>query len=294
MGGALAEALLLQAASGVSPVAWGELGGPELLDLYALHERVMWFGSNLNASRSYGSSGLAYALASLEQLVTGVAYAGVEQSPSASLLLAIFGHDFNLLYLRKLLRVQWLTPSWSFNAASTGAHIAFELWRTADDAYEVVARYVAANLTQQGSNLPLTPPHAPPGTAELLREPYAAFRRRALDAIDSGCVATAALRESIALIAAAAAAAPPPPPPDSAWDWPHSANVIGVLSGIALALVLIAGFAGALLGGRLLRLSRRALAAPAGKHQGKLPLRVNDACASAATGEVQPALSSPL
>ena len=179
VGGALSEALLLQAASGVSPVAWGEVDEPELIELYELHERVMWFGSNLNASRSYGSSGLAYALTSLEQLVTGVAYAGVEQPVGASLLLAIFAHDFNLLYMRKLLRVQWLTPSWPFNAASTGAHIAFELWRTSaegakpEDAYEVVARYVAANLTQQGSNLPLTPPHAPPGTSELLREPCA-------------------------------------------------------------------------------------------------------------------------
>ena len=46
-------------------------------------------------------------------------------------MLALFAHDFNLLYLRQLLRVHWLTPSYDFDAATPGSVLSLELHRDA-------------------------------------------------------------------------------------------------------------------------------------------------------------------
>ena len=90
-----------------------------------------------------------------------------------------FTHDFNLLYLRRLLRVSWITPSWQFNAASTGSSVSFELHLDPPPApppppspsayppppppaaaYRVQVALTSASVTQQRDNVPLTPPQA--------------------------------------------------------------------------------------------------------------------------------------
>ena len=66
-------------------------------------------------------------LASLEQQLTRQPLAGVLQPPAAAdaaAFVAIFAHDFNLLYLRQLLRAHWLTASWQFDVAARVARAA--------------------------------------------------------------------------------------------------------------------------------------------------------------------------
>ena len=126
-----AQAWMLQSLSGVSDVAWGMLTDQEVLELYEVHMRLMWLGSNLNRSKSVGSHLLAFVVASLEQVIQGkplkgAAPTGVDSSPPS--FVALFSHDFNLLYLRKLLRASWLTEAWLFDVSATGASISFELY----------------------------------------------------------------------------------------------------------------------------------------------------------------------
>ena len=122
------------------------------------------FGASLNSSRTYASHALAYIVASLEQIVRDEPVAGVDPNPppqqptrpigdpnrdtepaaqqaadawrrrrpsEAPPMLALFAHDFNLLYLRQLLRLHWITPSYDFDAATPGSFLSFELHRIA-------------------------------------------------------------------------------------------------------------------------------------------------------------------
>lgn len=227
-----AAAWMLQTLSGVPHAAWNQLKGgashSELRQLYDLQARLMWLGTNRNSSKAHGSHLLALLVASLEQLVqtshaarNGAMPPTVEgAAPGSPNFLAIFAHDFNLLYLRRLLGASWLTESWDFDVAATGASVTFELHRTnhedmrstddPTDQFTVVGVLTAASLEQQKQALPLVPPHAPPGRSIFLSMPYATFRDKALGAIAPECVATP-LRQTVhKLIAKAAGGASAP------------------------------------------------------------------------------------
>ena len=74
---------------------------------------------------------LAYLLLHFERLVSGPA--AVDDAvlggltPADPQLLAIFAHDFNLLYMRRLLRLSWVTASFPPHAVPTGSSLSFEL-----------------------------------------------------------------------------------------------------------------------------------------------------------------------
>lgn len=115
---------------------------------------------------------------------------GLLQPPSETLFFALFAHDFNLLYLRRLLGASWLTDGWDFDSAPPGAFITFELWKAEAerdgthtyashaeggddggrdheaDGYRVRASFTAASFAQQRSASPLVPPHEPPSGAQ--------------------------------------------------------------------------------------------------------------------------------
>lgn len=251
--GALSASFMLQELSGLE-AAWGNLSKAQLRELYSLHERVMWFGSGLNSSRTFGSHQLAYILATLEQQRTGQAFEGLLQPPSAdhTPFVAIFAHDFNILYLRQLLRAHWITDSWQFDVAATGSHVSFELLRDGADLYRVRGSMIAGNMTQQAENLGYTAPDAPPGKSVFLELSFDAFRATVLDAIDVRCVVPP-LRQSIEDIAAAAAQPPP------AWDWPTSPQVDGALGGIAVAICVLALACGICIGRRCQNDTNRAM-----------------------------------
>ena len=163
---------------------------------------------------------------------------------------AIFAHDYNVEYIRELLRAHWITSTWPFDSATTGGHVEFELYQSAtteagDTAaggrgrvagYTVVGRMVAASWAQQRLRAPLTPPHEPPGTSVFLRMKYVDFRRAVLAAVLTQCVHPS-LRQAVRDIAADAA----PHSASSAWEWPRGAGVIAV----ACALLLVACASGA-------------------------------------------------
>ena len=239
--GYFAEAFVLQATSGLEPFAWGEVPLDELAQLYRVHERMMWLGSGRNSSRAYASHALAYLVASLEQVVRdapvpGVAHPSWRPSGRAlpsprPLVLALFAHDFNLLYLRRLLDVHWVTESFDLDAATTGSSLSLELTRSAlDGEWRVVGTLTAASMAQQRSNLPLVPPHAPPGRATFLDVPYTEFRARALQAIDQRCVLEP-LRSTVAALLSGDLS-PPPPPSD---------QVLGTALGLSTGAAAVAG-----------------------------------------------------
>ena len=243
-----AQAWMLQQVSGFGPPAWGELSMEELQELYRAHMRLMWLGSNLNRSTAVGSHLLAFVLASLEQLVPssdGVATPLPGAAPGSQPLVALFAHDFNLLYLRRLLRASWLTESWPFDAASTGSSISFELHRDAQSAesassasYRVVGVYEAASIEQQSFATPLVPPYAPPGRSVFLDVPLPAFRETVLEAIEPRCVASP-LRETVEKLRHPAAGG-------RGWSWLlQSGGSIGLG-----ACLLVAGCAFGFLAGR--------------------------------------------
>ena len=255
-----AQAWMLQSLSGVSDVAWGMLTDQEVLELYEVHMRLMWLGSNLNRSKSVGSHLLAFVVASLEQVIQGkplkgAAPTGVDSSPPS--FVALFSHDFNLLYLRKLLRASWLTEAWLFDVAATGASISFELYEAegngdaeagtrASTVYRVRGVLTAASPEQQSSAVPLVPPEEPPGRSVFLDETFDAFKAAALSTIELRCVLPPLRETAFALQKGSGSGG-------SGW-----AELFRSGESIAVgALFLLAGCAFGCLGGRAAKGARR-------------------------------------
>ena len=257
--GAFAGAWMLQYVSGFE-AAWGEVGIDELQELYRVHNRMMLLGSNLNRSVSASSHLLGFILASLEQLVPpaegGPSAPLAGAPPSRPQLTAVFAHDFNLLYLRQLLRLSWLTDSWPFDAATTGSSISFELHRDEPQsggaaAYRVLGVLESASITQQASASPLVLPHPPPARSVFLDQPLSAFRAAALGALDTRCVAPP-LRATIEEMQRADAG------DGNAWlSLLHSGEALAV--GV---LLLVAGCGFGFLAGRASRFQRTAASHP--------------------------------
>lgn len=262
-----------QALSGLTPFAWGEVTVSELVRLNRLHQRLMWLGSTLPSARAFASHALAYLLLTLEAkrsdaaercgslprpsapaLATVLAAMGDEWAPgtasggaagesrtfAAPRVLAVFAHDFNLLYLRQLLRVHWVTEPFDMDIATTGSSLLLELHgpgvceREGDarsdgaanaSTWRVIGRLTAASIEQQRSARPLIPPHSPPSVATVLDMDYEAFKARVLHAISPTCV-----REPLrtAVLALQREAAGPARPDDSR-----------ALSPLAMALLCI-------------------------------------------------------
>ena len=159
-------------------------------------------------------------------------------------LIAVFCHDFNLLYLRSLLRAHWLTSSWPFDNAPTASHLRFQLFRDQDGpapTHRVRGTLVTGSVEQQAENTPYTPPHDPPASSLFLDLPYPDFRAAVLEALEPSCVAPP-LRASLAALAAAAAAPPPTDAqPSRGGVVQHDAGMFfgGVLCGLSLCLGVI-------------------------------------------------------
>ena len=166
----------------------------------------------MNRSISAGSHLLAFLLTSLTQLVpSGGGGSSGQPTPLSGAasgsppFVAIFAHDFNLLYLRRLLKASWLTDSWQFDAAPTGSSLSLELWADLDEpgssagsststttsssSYRVVGVLEAATIEQQSSAVPLVPPHAPPARSIFFNAPLDEFTDLVLSAINPRCIA---------------------------------------------------------------------------------------------------------
>jgi hypothetical protein len=86
----------------------------------------------------------------MEQFVTGKKIKGMSslQSTDTQLLLLV-SHDTNILYLQRLLDLNWIPMGFSNRIATTGGALSFELWQDDDEEYYVKVHYDAARPDQQ-------------------------------------------------------------------------------------------------------------------------------------------------
>jgi hypothetical protein len=162
-----AEAWMFQYLSNLETYAFGQLDLATLRDLYSMHIENLWLGTNIWNSLAYSSQQLGYIVASLDQMVTSESVPGVPQAHNTQLVL-LFSHDTNILFLRKLLDLNWIPIGHGNNVATPGGALNFELHKddkTAD--YFVKIVYIAASPEQQRSGVEMNLTH-PPAVATLV------------------------------------------------------------------------------------------------------------------------------
>lgn len=130
------EWLLLQALNNMSLPSM--LSFERILELSKLHEVHMNLVTNQVNSANFGATLLAHITASLEEAVSGQPVPLPEGEgprllqPPRTKFLYYAGHDINLLYIRKLLRLQWYTKGWHPHQPTPGGMIVFELYSAHD------------------------------------------------------------------------------------------------------------------------------------------------------------------
>ncbi|EGB03031.1 expressed protein [Aureococcus anophagefferens] len=160
---------------------------------------------------------------------------------------ALFVHDTNQLYLRKLLGLQWIARGWQGNAASTGGALSFELHcagtqGAADRRCFVKTRYTVASPRQQREATVLDAT-TPPSEAVLVLPgcgvelcPLAAFVGVVLDAVCFDCVGDP-VRTVLGRLADHAAEPPAEEACDAAPAWQQALSLLGAAAfGASLAL----------------------------------------------------------
>ena len=93
---------------------------------------------------AYSSQQLGYIVASIDQYVNHAAVDGVPQAIDTKLVL-LFSHDTNILYLRKLLDLNWIPIGYANNVATPGGALSFELYHENDpknNSYYVKLNYI--------------------------------------------------------------------------------------------------------------------------------------------------------
>lgn len=190
--GYFAEMWMFQYLSNISGWGFDKLTVDDITDLYKMHIETMQFGANIWNSRAFGSHALGYILASLEQIAFGKKLDAVIQ-PITNKLTVFFAHDFNVLYLKKLLGLSWTPQGFGSNVATTGGAVVFDLYQNKTKEFFVSVRYIAATPQQQrgGVDLVKTPPSEGPlvipGCGTDLC-PWGTFVKVALGSLDAQCV----------------------------------------------------------------------------------------------------------
>ena len=244
-----AEAWMFEYLSGVDDFAFGALTGSEVAKLYESHIAMMAFATNHWNAVGYGSAALGWIAAALVQRATGVSFgaAAMAAATPETSVVALFVHDTNQLYLRKLLGLQWIARGWQGNAASTGGALSFELHcagtqGAADRRCFVKTRYTVASPRQQREATVLDAT-TPPSEAVLVLPgcgvelcPLAAFVGVVLDAVCFDCVGDP-VRTVLGRLAEHAAEPPPEEACDAAPAWQQALSLLGAAAfGASLAL----------------------------------------------------------
>ena len=271
-----AEAFMLQFCSDLplSEIAFGAFEGisedevaTTISALFRTHTDVtMALASNFWNARSYGSAQLIYIATSIAQVADGVSYLSADLLPPGADAVAgvstaktrvslLFCHDTNLLYLRRLLRIEWLASGWQSNAASTGGTLAFELWRDADTKSSFVkVVWAAASPMQQRSGAVLTLESPPPSSTLIIPEcgavecPLDTFLAIVERVVDIGCVETS-LKNAFERVAAAHASGSGSTPSAASEQTQEAAAKV---PGLTAAVVMLSLLVAALLGGIIL------------------------------------------
>jgi hypothetical protein len=89
-------------------------------------------------------------MGTMEQMVTGKHVKGMSSlQPTDTQLLLLVSHDTNILYLQRLLDLNWIPMGFSNRIATTGGSLSFELWQDDAGEYYVKLHYDAARPDQQ-------------------------------------------------------------------------------------------------------------------------------------------------
>ena len=198
--GYFAENWMFQYLGNVETWAFDQIPFSILRDLYSMHIESMWFGTNYWNSNAYSSQQLSYIMATMDQYVTGTDIDGVPQSSDQNVVL-LFSHDTNILYLRRLLGVNWIPVGYGSNVASPGGALSFELWHddagsdTDIDAYFVKLLYIAPSPDQQRNAEVLNTDTNEPSIATLVIPdcglelcPFSLFKSIVLTHMNSECI----------------------------------------------------------------------------------------------------------
>jgi len=179
--------------------AGGKLTEEELLwlSVFVTKNRELEFDEI--AARAHGSTLLSHIVMSLEQRVKGEHVKGLDHSKDVKLL--YYGaHDTNVLYIKELLGLSWLSEGWQKDHTPPGGHITFELHKLGNQFYVALFYDVqkpkqirdASKLseTNNPSRNPLTIPGCsmPDDAMHTLWCPWQRFKEIALQAINPTCV----------------------------------------------------------------------------------------------------------
>ena len=195
--GYFAEYFMFQYLSNLtmSDVAWGELTGSEIQELYELHTQNMFYGSNIWNARAYSSQQLGYILASMKSAIEGEAIDGVAQDAANMNVLLLVSHDFNNFYLQRLLGIDYFAKGFPENAATTTGGLKFDLVQDEDADYFVTVEYIAATPDQQRHNTSFVSGEETPSIASIVIPqcgtsfcPFETFVDIVNAAIDTACV----------------------------------------------------------------------------------------------------------
>jgi len=156
---AFAEIFQTQFCEGLE-AGWG-LSGGDMVELLSLLE-VPFHETGVNdvTARNLGSELMASVLEALAPA----------QAAAAPSLVLYFGHDTNLQFLRRMLRLTWLSEGWWPNVAEPGGQLVFEVYNegvdSSEDQFTVRVLKVAASPEQQRMASPLNA-SAPPSVVPL-------------------------------------------------------------------------------------------------------------------------------
>ena len=172
-----------------------------------LHEEVMGIADNLWNARRFGATLLVHLAATMQSHVSGAPVAGLRSKPD-DFLVYYAGHDINICFLRRLLRINWLTESFNPNESPTGGMIQLELLSApgtdGGKEYFVKAFFMSQSYDQQRNATALAgTPRAGAGAPSASRVfaampdcqsgpelscPFARFKALVLAAVEPACV----------------------------------------------------------------------------------------------------------
>eukprot|EP00008_Paramoeba_atlantica_P007862 CAMPEP_0201490700 /NCGR_PEP_ID=MMETSP0151_2-20130828/27098_1 /ASSEMBLY_ACC=CAM_ASM_000257 /TAXON_ID=200890 /ORGANISM="Paramoeba atlantica, Strain 621/1 / CCAP 1560/9" /LENGTH=404 /DNA_ID=CAMNT_0047876759 /DNA_START=337 /DNA_END=1551 /DNA_ORIENTATION=- len=190
-----AESWMFQYLSNLTEWGFGLLTEPALIDLYNTHIQVLWFGTNFWNSVAYSSQQLVYIVASMDQFIEKKSISGIPKNQSSDTkFVALFSHDTNILYLQRLLDLNWIPFGFGNGVATTGGTLSFDLYQDDDGDYFVKIHYDAASPLQQRNGTVLGIDEPPSSAPLVIPEcgdeycPFKQFKEYALSRINPNCV----------------------------------------------------------------------------------------------------------
>lgn len=149
-----AELFEMQYCNGIE-AGWGT-SWEDILQILAVRKIDNFVGVNMWTAQNMGSDLLLHILTQMEIA------AGETVPDSTKKFQFYFGHHVNLQFIRKLLRLTWISKDWQMDSVEPGAMIVFELWNRGRQKIPTVRAFkVVATPNQQRFKLNLNSTNPP-------------------------------------------------------------------------------------------------------------------------------------